>query len=102
MGFGSGYGAGRGAGKFSGKKCRLVSMFALTSAFFVVEIVTGKKNTGMGEKDPRPPCEKCLLAKRGLSPFPIEMFLYLPFSAITSWTIILKQFFHYIIKDDIW
>jgi len=47
MGFGSGYGAGRGTGKFSGKKCRLVSMFALTSAFFVVEIVTGYVTNSM-------------------------------------------------------
>jgi zinc transporter 1 len=36
-----GAGSGLGRGKFSGKKCRLVSMFALTSAFFLVEIVTG-------------------------------------------------------------
>ncbi|XP_023344529.1 zinc/cadmium resistance protein isoform X2 [Eurytemora carolleeae] len=36
-----GAGSGSGRGKFSGKKCRLVSMFALTSAFFLVEIVTG-------------------------------------------------------------
>ena len=38
-----GAGSGLGRGKFSGKKCRLISMFALTSAFFLVEIVTGKK-----------------------------------------------------------
>ena len=41
MGFGTGGGAGAGRGKFSGKKCRLISMFCLTSVFFLLEIVTG-------------------------------------------------------------
>lgn len=43
MGAGSGYGAGR----YSGKKCRLVSMFALTSAFFLVEIIVGYVTNSM-------------------------------------------------------
>ena len=38
-----GAGEGRGEGRYSGKKCRLVSMFSLTFAFFLVEIVVGKK-----------------------------------------------------------
>ena len=37
-----GLGLGRGAGRYSGKKCRLVSMFSLTTAFFLVEIVVGE------------------------------------------------------------
>jgi len=41
MGLGSGLGVGRGKGKFSGKKCRLVSMFSLTTMFFLVEIIVG-------------------------------------------------------------
>ncbi len=28
-------------GRYTGKKCRLVSMFALTGGFFLVEIVVG-------------------------------------------------------------
>ena len=42
MGHGTGGGAGSGGGKFSGKKCRLISMFCLTTAFFLLEIVTGE------------------------------------------------------------
>ena len=37
-----GLGVGAGRGRYSGKKCRLVSMFSLTTAFFLVEIVVGK------------------------------------------------------------
>ena len=38
-----GAGRGRGEGRYTGKKCRLVSMFSLTVAFFLVEIVVGIK-----------------------------------------------------------
>ena len=34
-------------GRFSGKRCRLVSMFGLTSAFFLVEIVVGYVTNSM-------------------------------------------------------
>ena len=37
-----GAGEGRGEGRYSGKKCRLVSMFSLTFAFFLVEIIVGE------------------------------------------------------------
>jgi len=47
MGFGEGSGSGSGRGKFTGKKCRLVSMFCLTTAFFLVEIVTGYVTNSM-------------------------------------------------------
>jgi len=47
MGLGRGSGEGRGSGKFSGKKCRLASMFGLTSAFFLVEIVVGYLTNSM-------------------------------------------------------
>jgi cation diffusion facilitator family transporter len=47
MGFGLGIGMGRGRGKFSGKKCRLVSMFSLTTAFFFVEIIVGYLTNSM-------------------------------------------------------
>jgi zinc transporter 1 len=47
MGFGTGGGAGMGRGKFSGKKCRLISMFGLTSVFFLLEIVTGYVTNSM-------------------------------------------------------
>merc|ERR1719376_1361322 len=36
-----------GQGKFSGKKCRLVSMFCLTTAFFLVEIIVGYLTNSM-------------------------------------------------------
>merc|ERR1719376_1199856 len=36
-----------GQGKFSGKKCRLVSMFSLTTAFFLVEIIVGYLTNSM-------------------------------------------------------
>ena len=42
-----GQGTGRGEGKFSGKKCRLVSMFSLTTAFFLVEIIVGYVTNSM-------------------------------------------------------
>lgn len=42
-----GLGGGRGEGKFSGKKCRLVSMFSLTTAFFLVEIIVGYLTNSM-------------------------------------------------------
>jgi len=42
-----GLGVGRGSGRYSGKKCRLVSMFSLTSAFFLVEIVVGYVTNSM-------------------------------------------------------
>ena len=42
-----GLGRGRGEGKFSGKKCRLVSMFSLTTAFFLVEIIVGYLTNSM-------------------------------------------------------
>ena len=42
-----GQGTGRGEGKFSGKKCRLVSMFSLTTAFFLVEIIVGYLTNSM-------------------------------------------------------
>lgn len=41
MGLGLGAGLGRGGGRFTGKKCRLVSMFSLTTIFFLVEIIVG-------------------------------------------------------------
>lgn len=41
MGLGLGAGFGRGRGRFTGKKCRLVSMFSLTTVFFLVEIIVG-------------------------------------------------------------
>jgi len=47
MGYGDGAGAGRGQGKFTGKKCRLISMFCLTTAFFLVEILTGYYTNSM-------------------------------------------------------
>jgi cation diffusion facilitator family transporter len=34
-------------GRYSGKKCRLVSMFFLTSSFFLVEIVVGHLTNSM-------------------------------------------------------
>ena len=34
-------------GRYSGKKCRLVSMFFLTSSFFLVEIVVGHVTNSM-------------------------------------------------------
>ena len=37
-----GAGLGRGGSRYTGKKCRLISMFSLTVAFFFVEIVVGK------------------------------------------------------------
>ena len=37
-----GAGLGRGGSRYTGKKCRLVSMFSLTVAFFFVEIIVGK------------------------------------------------------------
>ena len=42
-----GWGTGRGEGKFSGKKCRLASMFSLTTAFFLVEIIVGYLTNSM-------------------------------------------------------
>jgi len=42
-----GAGEGRGQGRFSGKKCRLVSMFSLTTAFFFVEIIVGYLTNSM-------------------------------------------------------
>jgi len=42
-----GAGEGRGEGRYSGKKCRLVSMFSLTFAFFLVEIVVGYLTNSM-------------------------------------------------------
>jgi zinc transporter 1 len=42
-----GAGDGRGKGRFSGKKCRLVSMFSLTTAFFFVEIIVGYLTNSM-------------------------------------------------------
>ena len=37
-----GAGDGSGGSRYTGKKCRLVSMFSLTVAFFFVEIVVGR------------------------------------------------------------
>ena len=34
-------------GRYSGKKCRLVSMFALTTSFFFVEIIVGHVTNSM-------------------------------------------------------
>lgn len=34
-------------GRYTGKKCRLVSMFGLTGAFFVVELVVGYVTNSM-------------------------------------------------------
>ena len=34
-------------GRYSGKKCRLLSMFTLTSVFFVVELVVGYVTNSM-------------------------------------------------------
>ena len=34
-------------GRYSGKKCRLVSMFGLTSSFFLVEIIVGYVTNSM-------------------------------------------------------
>jgi len=42
-----GAGKGKGNGRFSGKKCRLVSMFSLTTAFFLVEIIVGYLTNSM-------------------------------------------------------
>jgi len=42
-----GWGRGRGEGKFSGKKCRLASMFSLTTAFFLAEIIVGYLTNSM-------------------------------------------------------
>jgi len=42
-----GAGKGRGQGRFTGKKCRLVSMFSLTTAFFLVEIIVGYLTNSM-------------------------------------------------------
>jgi len=42
-----GAGSGRGEGRYSGKKCRLVSMFSLTTAFFFVEIIVGYLTNSM-------------------------------------------------------
>jgi len=42
-----GAGEGSGGGRYSGKKCRLVSMFSLTVAFFLVEIVVGYLTNSM-------------------------------------------------------
>jgi len=42
-----GAGTGRGEGRYSGKKCRLVSMFSLTTAFFFVEIIVGYLTNSM-------------------------------------------------------
>eukprot|EP00092_Neocalanus_flemingeri_P047619 GFUD01054035.1.p1 GENE.GFUD01054035.1~~GFUD01054035.1.p1 ORF type:complete len:536 (-),score=154.62 GFUD01054035.1:840-2447(-) len=47
MGAGTGRGEGRGEGRYSGKKCRLVSMFSLTTAFFFVEIIVGYLTNSM-------------------------------------------------------
>ena len=41
-----GTGEGRGGSRYTGKKCRLVSMFSLTVAFFFVEIVVGRFPSG--------------------------------------------------------
>jgi len=41
------FGQGSGRGRFSGKKCRLVSMFSLTTAFFLVEIIVGYLTNSM-------------------------------------------------------
>ena len=37
-----GAGEGSGGSRYTGKKCRLVSMFSLTVAFFFVEIIVGR------------------------------------------------------------
>jgi len=42
-----GFGEGRGQGRYTGKKCRLICMFGLTSAFFLVEIVVGYATNSM-------------------------------------------------------
>jgi Co/Zn/Cd efflux system component len=34
-------------GRYTGKKCRLVSMFGLTSSFFLVEIIVGYVTNSM-------------------------------------------------------
>jgi len=47
MGSGNGSGEGRGEGRYTGKKCRLICMFALTSAFFLVEIIVGYLTNSM-------------------------------------------------------
>lgn len=47
MGSGTGSGEGKGEGRYTGKKCRLICMFALTSSFFLVEIVVGYLTNSM-------------------------------------------------------
>jgi zinc transporter 1 len=42
-----GLGMGAGRGKFTGKKCRLASMFSLTTVFFLVEIIVGYLTNSM-------------------------------------------------------
>lgn len=42
-----GAGLGRGGSRYTGKKCRLISMFSLTVAFFFVEIVVGYLTNSM-------------------------------------------------------
>jgi len=47
MGIGMGLGEGRGSGRYTGKKCRLICMFGLTTAFFFVEIIVGYATNSM-------------------------------------------------------